>query len=221
MDDDQKNFWENEFGTDYIERNKTLSEINEFYKQQTGITQEEIFTNFFSEINRKYNILEIGCNIGLKLSILKKMGFSNLFGLEVNKTAFEIAKKNNPDISFINSSIEEFEPSGKQFDLVFTSGVLIHIHPSLLNSIIKKMVNLTKEYIFGFEYYSDMLIEIPYRGNSNVCWKQNFSSLFTKLFPLLITIKQEKIRYKDKDLCDIVYLLRKSNSVSTEKNDLP
>ena len=116
MNDDQKNFWENEFGISYIERNKTLSEINEFYKQQTGITQEEIFTNFFSEINRKYKILEIGCNIGLKLSILQKMGFSNLFGLEVNKTAFEIVKKNNPDVSFINSSIEEFESDGEQFD---------------------------------------------------------------------------------------------------------
>ena len=214
--DNQKNFWENEFGTHYIERNKTLSEINEFYKQQTGITQEEIFTNFFSGINRKYKILEIGCNIGLKLSILKKMGFSNLVGLEVNKTAYEIARKNNPDVSFINSSVEEFKPNGEQFDLVYTSGVLIHIHPSSLDAIIKKIVNLTNEYIFGFEYYSDTLMEIPYRGHSNVCWKQNFPLLFKKLFPSLITIKEEKIRYKNKDLCDIAYLLRKVSPTSNE-----
>jgi pseudaminic acid biosynthesis-associated methylase len=206
----QRNFWENEFGTHYIERNKTLEEINEFYRQQTGITQEEIFRNFFYEINRKYKILEIGCNIGLKLSILKKMGFSNLFGVEVNKNAYEIAKKSDPDIFFINSSIEKFESNREQFDLVYTSGVLIHIHPSALNAIIKKIVNLTKEYIFGFEYYSDALVEIPYRDHTNVCWKQNFPLLFKKLFPSLTTIKEEKIHYKNKDLCDIAYLLSKT-----------
>ena len=138
------------------------------------------------------------------------MGFSNLSGLEVNKNAYEIAKKCNPDISFINSSIEKFESNREQFDLVYTSGVLIHIHPSALNAVINKIVNLTKKYIFGFEYYSDVLVEVPYRDHTNVCWKQNFPLLFKKLFPSLTTIKEEKIHYKNNDLCDIAYLLDKT-----------
>src|SRR3989344_5376417 len=112
------------------------------------------------------------------------MGFRNLTGIEINKNAYEIAKKNNPSITWITSSIDSFEPD-KSFDLVFTSLVLIHINPEALNSIIKKIIKISKKYIFGFEYYADILTEIPYRGHRNVMWKQNFPLLFMQLEPTL------------------------------------
>jgi len=207
---EQRKFWLSKFGENYINRNKSMDEVNQFYEQQTGTTKEQIFQNFFDGIERKSKILELGCNIGLNLSILRKMGFKNMYGIELNKKAIEIGKKENPDVTFIHSSIEEFDPKGKKYDLVFTAGVLIHIHPSSLHSIIKKIVNLTKEYIFGFEYYADRQVEIAYRGSSNVCWKQNFPLLFKKLFPSIKTVKEEKIHYKKENLCDIAYLLRKT-----------
>jgi len=208
-DVEQRKFWSEEFGENYINRNKTMDEVNQIYEKQTGITVEKIFENFFSELDRKSKILELGCNIGLNLSTLRKMGFSNLHGLELNKKAVEIAKKNNPEIKFINSSIEDFDPKGEKFDLVYTAGVLIHIHPSTLSAIVEKMLDLTKEYIFGFEYYSDNLVEIKYRGHSNVCWKQNFPLLFMKSLPTLKIIKEEKFLYRDENVYDIAYLLRK------------
>lgn len=208
-DIEQRKFWSSEFGDNYIDRNVSLKEVNEFYLEQTGFTQEQIFNEFFSGINKDSKILEIGCNVGLKLSILKKMGFQNLFGIEINKKAFEKAKLDNPGISFINTSIEEFDPKEERFDLVYTSGLLIHINPSVLQKVLEKIINLTEKYIFGFEYYSDNLTEINYRGHSNVCWKQNFPLLFKNIFPSLETIKERKIYYKNQDLCDIAYLLQK------------
>jgi len=140
--------------------------------------------------------------------MLQKLGFTNLYGVELNKKALEIAKERNPKVVFANSSIEDYEPNEK-YDLVYTAGVLIHIHPSALESIIRKIVNLTNRYVFGFEYYSDNLIEIKYRDHSNVCWKQNFPYLFKRLFPTIKIVKKEKFYYKDQDLVDIGYLLRK------------
>jgi len=76
--------------------------------------------------------------VGIKLEILKEMGFSKLNGLEMNPKAIKIAQKNHPEINFINSSIEEYDSKGKTFDLVFTYGVLIHQHPAVVEPIIQK-----------------------------------------------------------------------------------
>lgn len=204
----QRAFWSGEFGNAYVDRNKSIDEVNKSYAEQTGITIEDIFRRFFNDIDRKSKILELGCNVGLNLEMLQKMGFKNLHGVELNKKALEIAQERNPKVIFVNSSIEDFQ-SKEKYDLVFTAGVLIHIHPSTLESIIRKIIDLSTQYIFGFEYYSENLEEIKYRNYSNVCWKQDFPLLFRKLFPHLKIVKQEKFSYKEKDLIDVAYLLRK------------
>jgi pseudaminic acid biosynthesis-associated methylase len=180
------------------------------YKERTGITFEDVFKKIFSNIDKNAKILELGCNVGLKLSILQKLGFTNLTGVEINEKAFKIAKKNYPNIKFHNSSIEEFNSNGEQFDLVYTSGVLIHINPKALPEIIKKIISLSKEYIFDSEYYSDKLVEVNYRGHEETLWKQNFPQLFLNQDSKLKIIKQEKIYWKTEDLCDIICLLKKS-----------
>jgi len=212
LNSQQRKFWLGEFGSSYLERNLTLDNVDERYKQETGITRKQIFNQFFQKINKNSKILELGCNVGLNLLILKNMGFTNLYGLELSKSALQIASKNMPDITFIHSSIEEYNPKGMMFDLVFTVGVLIHIDPKALRSIIKKIVSLTKNYIFGFEYFSNNLTEIEYRSQKNVCWKQNFPLLYRKIEPNLKLIKEKKIHYKNKDLIDTVYLLQKIDS---------
>ena len=205
----QREFWEGDFGEDYLNRIKTLEDYNQWYEENVGFPEEEIWKKYFSGFDKNMSILEVGSNVGIKLSLLKKMGFRNLTGIEINKNAYEIAKKNNPSITWINSSIDSFEPD-KSFDLVFTSLVLIHINPEALNSIIKKIIKISKKYIFGFEYYADILTEIPYRGHRNVMWKQNFPLLFMQLEPTLKQIISEKIPYKNNNLQDIVYLFEKN-----------
>lgn len=61
----------------------------------------------------------------------------------------------------------------------------------------------------GFEYYSDKLVRVTYRGQSDALWKQDFPRLFRKIYPTLILEKQEIIPYKDDNIADITYLLRK------------
>jgi len=84
-----------------------------------------------------------------------------------------------------------------------------HINPDTLPLIITKMGQLSKKYIFGFEYFSENLVEIKYRNNENTCWKQNFPELIKKLNQSFKTIKEEKFQYKDENICDVAYLLEK------------
>tara|TARA_B100001540_G_C15594713_1_gene545738 strand:+ start:144 stop:773 length:630 start_codon:yes stop_codon:yes gene_type:complete len=209
-----------------MDRNSSIEYVNKNYKEKTGFTEEEIFVEFFSDLDRDMSILEVGCNVGVKISILQKIGFKNLTGIELNKGAYEIAMKNHPEISFINSDIEEFETKDK-YDLVYTCGVLIHLNPKIINSVIKKIVSLSNQYVFGFESFSEKLQEVRYRENLQVQWKQNFLESYTTNFPELNIIKQRKITYqnnekaftkteyekeyseKDESLQDIAYLLKK------------
>ena len=71
------------------------------------------------------------------------------------------------------------------------------------------MVNLSKKYIFGFEYFDENISEIKYRENNNVCWKMNYPKRIQELFPNLKLVKNKKIFYNNDNLCDIAYLLEK------------
>lgn len=209
LSDIQHNFWLGSFGDEYIERTGSLEKLNKIYTDLTGISITKVFNNFFSDFDRDIEILELGCNVGIKLEILKEMGFSKLNGLEMNPKAIKIAQKNHPEINFINSSIEEYDSKGKTFDLVFTYGVLIHQHPAVVEPIIQKIIDLSHNFIFGYEYFSENLVEIKYRENNNVMWKQNFPKLFQKLDPNLKLLKEEKIQYKDSKIFDKAYLFQK------------
>ena len=208
LNTNQREFWKGDFGEDFRNRHQELENYNQWYMENVGVPEEDFWKKYFSKLDKNLKIVELGCNVGVKLSILKKMGFKNLTGVEINKNAYEIAKRNDPSITWINSSIDSFEPD-EPFDLVFTSFVLIHINPETLNTIIKKMVNISKKYIFGFENYGEKLTEIPYRGHSNVLWKQNFPALFKELEPSLKEIAIEKIPYKHDNLEDVIYLFEK------------
>ena len=109
----------------------------------------------------------------------------------------------------LNSSIEEYDSKGKTFDLVFTSVVLIHQNPKIIESIIQKIIDLSHKFIFGHEFFSENLEEIKYRENSNVMWKQNFPALFQKINPNLKLLKEEEIPYKQNNLFDKAYLFQK------------
>ena len=203
----QRDFWSGNDGKSYVERNDSLELANKVYKERTGITHQEVFQEFFENLDRNTSILELGCNIGINLEILQNMGFKKLTGLEINQKTMNIAKEKYPMIKFIHSSIEDFKCNDNEYDLVFTTGVLVHINPSNINDIVNKMIRLTKKFIFGFEYFSEKLTEVKYRDHSNLLWKQNFPLLFTKNMKL---IKDKKMYWKSENLCDVAYIFEKA-----------
>lgn len=204
----QREFWAGKFGDEYVDRSNEFDKVNRLYKENTGISLEQIYQKFFEKIDRDAAILELGCNVGLNLNLLQRSGFQDLTGVELNKKAYETAKRNNSKIKFINSSIEDFE-SNDLYDVVFTAGVLIHINPVILSEVVKKMISLTRKYIFGFEYFSEDPIEVGYRGNPKTLWKQDFAKLFLQSYPGLEIVMEEKFHYKKENLIDVAYLLRK------------
>ncbi|MHA1934351.1 MAG: pseudaminic acid biosynthesis-associated methylase [Candidatus Thorarchaeota archaeon] len=203
---EQEKFWEGEFGDEYTIRN--AGDWDAFYKKQWGVTRTDLNSQFLSDLSKDARILEVGCNRAYQLQILQNQGFENLWGLEINTKALQMARENKT-LNLVEGSAFDIPFKNEFFDLVFTSGVLIHIAPEHLPNILDEIYRISKNYIWGFEYYSEKCVEIQYRGHKNRLWKNNFLKIWQDRFSDLIVLKQQKIPYLENDNIDMMYLLKK------------
>jgi len=202
--------WKDKFGKEYTNRNAlTLDELERMYENNYGLNRTELNNIFIGKFNRSIKILEVGSNIGNQLLLLQKMGFKNLYGIEINDYAVELSKQRTNNINVIQGSAYDIPFKNEYFDLVFTSGVLIHITPHDINLVLNEIYRCTKEYIWGFEYYEEKYTEILYRGKKDLLWKANFAQLYLNLFENLKLIKEKKIKYLNNDNIDVMFLLKK------------
>ena len=198
--------WDGDFGKSYTNRNKFSMDNN--YIMNYGITRKSMNKEFLNKYKFN-NILEIGSNIGNQLLLLQQMGYDNLWGIDVSQYAIKISKENTDDINIIKASVFDIPYKDNYFDLVFTSGVLIHINPDDINKALDEIYRVSNKYIWGFEYYSDTYEEIEYRGKKNLLWKTDFMTLFLNRFKDLKVIKEKKFKYLNTDNIDMMYLLKK------------
>src|SRR5687768_14093370 len=119
----QTNFWEGDFGKEYTNRNTFSSEEwDEVYKKQWGLTKIEINTSFIGHLPKDIKILEVGCNTGMQLNGLQRMGFQNIYGIELQTYAVEKAKEITRNINIIQGSGFDIPFKNNYFDLVCTNG---------------------------------------------------------------------------------------------------
>jgi pseudaminic acid biosynthesis-associated methylase len=207
---EQASKWSGAFGREYTERNpQSIDEMEELYTRNYGLTRTELNRRFLDNLDRSMRILEVGSNVGNQLLCLQRMGFDHLYGIELQSYAVEIAKSKSKNINIIQGEASDIPFKDSFFDMVFTSGVLIHIAPKKIQDVIGEIHRCTKKYIFGFEYYSDETKEIPYRGNSDLLWKADFAEKYIERFDDLTLVKEERIKYLGNDNVDAMFLLKK------------
>jgi pseudaminic acid biosynthesis-associated methylase len=206
--------WTDRFGREYTDRNSlTLSELDSLYHRNYGVTRRKLNERFLTGVPRSARILEVGCNIGNQLRMLQELGFVNLWGIEIQHYALKQAKSRVRGINVVEASGLEIPFRDKSFDLVFTSGVLIHIAPADISLVLREIYRCTTKYIWGFEYYSSTPTEVPYRGNRNLLWKMNYVQAFLDQFDDLALLRSELLSYVDNSNVDCMFLLRKPPTV--------
>jgi pseudaminic acid biosynthesis-associated methylase len=209
MNTKEMDFWKSAFGSEYTERNKMdVAEMDEWYSNVYGVSRTEMNERFLSGMGVK-RILEVGCNVGNQLRCLQSMDYPNIYGIELQSYAVERAKELTKGMNIIQGSAFDIPFKDGYFDLVFTSGVLIHISPKDIEMAMDEMYRVSSRYIWGFEYYSENYQEIDYRGNKEKMWKTNFKQHFLDRFPNLKLVKEEKYKYLENENVDQMYLLEK------------
>lgn len=207
----QEEVWKTTFGEEYNHRNNFDNKaLDDVYVSDIGISRTAMNEKFIGDLSREAKILEVGCNIGLQLVNLQEMGFRNLYGIELQPHAVELAKQRTKGMNIIQATAYDIPFKDGYFDMVFTNRVLIHINPNEISKALTEIVRCSKNLIYGSEYYADSLTEIKnYHGQNNIAWKRDFAGLYQELFPDLKLLKEEKYKYTFNDDVDSTFLFRK------------
>ena len=208
---EQMAVWSGDFGREYTDRNALVfEELEALYQKHYGVTRSELNETFLEGIDRSARILEVGSNIGNQLLFLRMMGFKDLHGIELQLYAIQQSKTRTAGIKIIQGSGLDIPFKDKTFDLVFTSGLLIHIAPRDIKKVMSEIYRCTKKYIWGLEYYSAKYVEINYREHNNLLWKADFSKLYRDTFTDLEMVREERLRYTYDSNVDSMFLLKKT-----------
>ena len=212
MTTEQVKVWTGAFGRDYTERNRFANdaEFNDFYLKRYGEPRDKVFSEWLSALPRDAKILEVGANIGNQLRCLQRIGFSRLYGVEIQRHCVDESRSLYTGIDIVEGSGFDIPFKDNWFDLVFTNNVLIHIAPGDLPRMQKEIHRVCGGQIMGFEYFAPELTEIPYRGKTNLLWKADYSKLYREQFPGL-NVEREQLFpcLDDTGAIDKLFLLRK------------
>lgn len=208
--------WTGKFGREYTRRNSlTLPELDILYEKNYGVTRSQLNQRFLNDVPTNARILEVGCNIGNQLLLLKKMGYSELFGIELQHDALIRARGQLENVRLIEASALEIPFVDGYFDVILTSGVLIHIAPPDVPSVMSEIHRCTGNYIWGMEYYASEMAEVKYRGHNDLLWKMDYAKLYLERFADLELSRCERLHYVGGNNEDRMFLLRKKRENKT------
>lgn len=202
--------WTGQFGLDYTERNSfSPAQVDELWVKNYGVSRTEMNRRFLSDLPRDARILEVGCNLGNQLALLQDLGFTNLYGVEVQEHALEAARARTRNLQLTLASAFDLPYEDEYFDLVFTAGVLIHISPEDLSVALDEIYRCTRTYVMGSEYYASNATEVKYRDHNALLWKMDYAQQYLTRFPGLELIREERLPYLENSNIDSMFLLRK------------
>ncbi len=202
--------WKSGFGDKYTDRNTfTPSKLDDMYRKNSGVSRTEMNKAFLGKMDRGMRILEVGCNVGNQLIMLQRMGFKNLYGIELNGYAVEKAKSRTKGINIIRGTAFDLPFKDGFFDMVYTAGVLIHINPKDIKKVLREIHRCSRRYVWGYEFWAPKYTQKVYRGFKELFWKTDFSKLYLNAFKGLKLVREKHYKYLKCDDVDVMYLLEK------------
>ena len=176
---EQEKFWAEEFGSEYINRNKGSKLL---------ASNLNFFSKALAQADQLDSCIEFGANIGMNLKALKLLYPEiKLKGIEINEDAANELKGLIGKENVFVGPIFDYVPK-KTFDLVLIKGVLIHINPEKLKTVYQKLYESSHRYILLCEYYNPSPVTIPYRGHTDRLFKRDFAGEMLDAYPNLSLI---------------------------------
>ena len=178
----QVELWRSDFGADYATRNNnqiTAEDQRRLLKDWGRILDHAVTP-------RPRSVLEVGCNIGRNLLALRHL-VAELHGIEPNPRSCRAAR-NHPELA--DARIAEGDGFNLPYedgsvDMVFTSGVLIHVAPEDLGKMVDEIVRVSRRYVVCIEYFSHEPVSMPYHGMDGFLFKRDFGRFYLERHPSL------------------------------------
>ena len=187
------------------ERGKKYKE--NFRYNKDFLLQEELLVsylsdNIFTPSDSTQSVLELGCGYGritkLLLTKFPKM-IKEYLAVDLSPHQIENAKKyvdsHNDKITFFLSDIQSLNTNNKKYDLVIISEVLLHIIPSEIDSIIKKIISLSNKHIINIDWYEDKLPK-DYQKRATYNFIHQYEAIYKKYTEPSTIVKRIPIKRK-------------------------
>lgn len=169
---EQESFWRDQYADQYIRNNSA-------FDLPRGVEAWQTMTQKATDI---HSVLECGCNIGRNLAALETLlPKASKSVIEISKPAFDFVTSRYVLSRSFNGAILE-SAFGEQFDLVFTMGVLIHIHPDDLLANLRTIYNYSRRYVLFGEYFNRTPVMLEYQGQRDKLFKRDFGRYFIEHF---------------------------------------
>ena len=174
----QSALWRGDFGDNYVDRNTA----SENAIQSRVKAYQEIFGHLGEAQPR--SLLEVGCNVGINLRALRQLTDAPLHAVEPNAKARKVLVDEGvlPADRLFDALATDIPLDDGAVELVFTSGVLIHIPPHALEQAYREMHRVSSRYLLTIEYFSPTPETIPYRGETEALFRRDFGGLWLDMF---------------------------------------
>jgi pseudaminic acid biosynthesis-associated methylase len=187
--------WADEFGDQYVERNRAAGE------------GREAFWSALLERHPVESVLEIGCNVGANLRWIDgRVPSRAVWGIDINESALRDIRGRLPDVNAVWSQARSLPFRDGAFDLVFTAGVLIHQPESTLPLVMAEAVRCARRHVLALEYFAPETSEVPYRGHEGALFKRDYGRLYRELFPELELLESGELG-RDEGWDDVTWWL--------------
>ena len=205
----QMEAWLSGLGNDYYHRHKDLTPqvLDEAYTGRTHQTRRGLNRIFLDTLPRDTRILEIGCGNGLQLELLRLDHFSDLWGVELRARQVALARDTGGLLNVVIGSCFDIPFKDCWADLVFTSGLLMHISEDDIEDALREIYRVSGGYIWGYEYFSEEPEVFNWRDTKETMFTRNYTGKLLSMFSDLILIREEKFSHKDG--VDTMYMLKK------------
>lgn len=184
MSGPQSEQWRGAFGDDYVGRNRATDERI----RQLTLAWARLLARLPGAPLR--SILEVGANIGANLSALRRLSGAELLAVEPNAKARAMLVTEGvvPAANAFDATAQSLPLPDGAADLVFTSGVLIHIAPDQLLAACREIHRVARRFVVAIEYFSDRPEEIAYRGERGLLFKRDFGAFWLDNFSDLVAL---------------------------------
>ncbi|MCS7123500.1 MAG: class I SAM-dependent methyltransferase [Candidatus Aenigmarchaeota archaeon] len=112
-------------------------------------------------------ILDLGCGIGCYLYCLKKLGYNNVKGIEIDRELAEIGKKANLDVEFVENSLLWLKERKETFDLILLLDVLEHIEK-------REQIDFLQAIYHSLKRGGKLILTVP-NANSYLACRQRYN----------------------------------------------
>ncbi|XBQ16433.1 MAG: pseudaminic acid biosynthesis-associated methylase [Oceanicaulis sp.] len=179
---DQLKFWRGAFGDAYTDRCAVSADA---VRGRLGVWAEMFKVMAGAP---PASVLEVGCNEGINLHALSALTGARLAAVEPNAAARERVKASGVAAAgdIVDGSAQALPFEDGAFDLVFTTGVLIHIHPDDLGAAVDEICRVSRRWVVCGEYFSPRPEALEYRGETGYLFKRDFGKFYLDRHPELV-----------------------------------